>query len=187
MFDCHSHDRFKVTVVSRANIQIDNLPFNLALTLLAVFLMSDIRSSSSSFTSETEKLESYLCVTWIFESSETPLFLHVREKIKKFCRISWTINHINIEKKIFFHLTNNSPDNLCINQDKMKIYIHCYWSLEITYAVNNTCYIVSYKIHKFAKSRSRHCSGRRFNSAARRSYIREDIRSTLCSIILIAE
>jgi len=47
--------------------------------------MSDIRSSSSSFTSEIEK--SYwkvIYVSQILESSETQLFLHVQEEIKKF-------------------------------------------------------------------------------------------------------
>jgi len=46
----------------------DNLPFNLALTLLAVFLISDIRSSSSSFTSEIEKIKKLLFIyhrSWV--------------------------------------------------------------------------------------------------------------------------
>lgn len=47
-FNCH--------LAVGTNPKIENLPFNLALTLLAVFLMSDIRSSSSSFTSEIRKL-----------------------------------------------------------------------------------------------------------------------------------
>lgn len=73
----------------------ENLPFNLALTLLAVFLMSDIRSSSSSLTSEIEKSKSYLHATGL--EFRNPLFSNASKKIEVLFRI-WDKSQMSFQR-----------------------------------------------------------------------------------------